>query len=228
MTTLTLDTPFERLRDRTVGEIAALLPGATRVFRAFKLDFCCGGEVPLGAAAAAKGLDPADVERALESLKVADVAAVPSETGALIDHILARYHDTHRRELPELIKLATRVEAVHARHPDVPAGLAELLRTIAGELEVHMKKEELILFPALRRGDNPAVSGPIGQMRHEHDDHGARLRELEELAQGFRPPADACRSWQALYSGAAKLVADVMEHVHLENNVLFPRFEALR
>lgn len=217
----------ENLQARTVGEIAASLPGATAVFRRFKLDFCCGGDVPLGAAARQRGVDPVEVERELSLLQTSEEAAVPERISDLIEHILTRYHETHRRELPELVKLSRRVEAVHAAHPRVPSGLAELLHRMAGELEIHMKKEELILFPAMKRGLQ-GLSGPIVQMRLDHDDHGEQLRRIQEITHGLALPQEACRSWQALYAGVGKLVDDLMEHIHLENNVLFPASEASR
>jgi|tagenome__1003787_1003787.scaffolds.fasta_scaffold20891204_2 regulator of cell morphogenesis and NO signaling len=208
----------------TVGEIAAALPGATAVFRRFGMDFCCKGNVALAESARLRGVDPVEVERALSALDgVADRTAAPQETSALIDHIFARYHESHRRELPELVRLARKVEKVHAARADVPRGLAGLLERMSRELEQHMAKEELILFPAMKRGGLP-LDAPIACMRHEHDDHGAHLGELERLTDGVTLPAGACRTWQALYAGLAKLQDDLMEHIHLENNVLFPRF----
>jgi regulator of cell morphogenesis and NO signaling len=212
----------------TVGEIAASLPGATAVFRRFGLDFCCKGDVVLAESARQRGVDLAEVERALAALDgAADRFAPPTESPALIDHILARYHETHRRELPELIGLARRVEKVHAARTDVPRGLADLLERVASELEHHMAKEELILFPAMKRGGF-SLDAPIACMRHEHDDHGRHLSELDALTNGITVPAGACRTWQALYAGLAKLADDLMEHIHLENNVLFPRFASAR
>lgn len=221
--TASLQTP--PFRDRRVGDIAATLPGATAVFRKFGLDFCCAGDAPLSVAASQHGADLAAIERDLGAL---DPAEGPldglAETPDLIRHILARFHETHRRELPELIALARRVEAVHAEHPLVPRGLGEQLQQMAGELEVHMKKEELILFPAMTRMPD-GLGTPISRMREEHVGHGIQLDRLAEIARNFELPDDACRSWRALYAGAAKFTNDVMEHIHLENNVLFPRFE---
>ncbi|MBX9841127.1 MAG: hemerythrin domain-containing protein [Xanthobacteraceae bacterium] len=116
------------------------------------------------------------------------------ESGELIDHILTRYHDTHRRELPELIMLSRKVEAVHAGHSKAPAGLADVLQDMLGELEVHMKKGELILFPAMRRRAGPGLDAPIAQIRHDHDGHVEQLRKLERLTDNFIVPIDACRS----------------------------------
>lgn len=214
-------------RSPTVGEIAASLPGATAVFRRFGMDFCCKGNVALADSARERGIALADVERALAALDNAAPSAAPQESAALVDHIVSRYHDTHRRELPELIQLARKVEKVHAKRSDVPRGLADLLERMSIELQQHMAKEELILFPAMKQSMAAGLDMPIARMRHEHDDHGAHLRELDRLTNGITVPADACRTWQALYGGLVKLVDDLMEHIHLENNVLFPRFSAV-
>ncbi len=109
----------------------------------------------------------------------------------------------------------------------MPRGLADLLERMSTELQQHMAKEELILFPAMKQSTAAGLDMPIARMRHEHDDHGAHLRELDRLTNGVTVPADACRTWQALYAGLAKLTDDLMEHIHLENNVLFPRFSAV-
>ncbi len=211
---------------RTVAEIAAALPGATAVFRKHKLDFCCGGGVPLGEAVAKRGASLPVLEEELAALVPDDTATPPLDTDALIGLIEARFHAVHRRELPELARLARRVETVHADKPDVPRGLAALLETMASELESHMQKEEQVLFPLMRRGGHPMIMHPIGMMRHEHDDHGEHLRALEALTNGGVPPAGACNTWRALYAGTRKFTDDLMEHIHLENNVLFPRFAA--
>jgi len=214
---------------RTVGDIAASTPGATAVFRRFRIDFCCHGDLDLAAAAARRGVDPAALEQALEEL-AAPAADMPAamDSAALIDHIRSSYHEAHRQQLPELIALSRKVEAVHRDHPKVPAGLAEALRRIAADLEAHMAKEEASLFPAmLDAGEGEGGLGlSIAALRADHDGHGQMVELVEAMTGRFAPPADACRSWQALYVGAARFVDDLMEHIHLENNVLFPRFAA--
>ena len=217
--------PQDSLALRTLGDIAASLPGATAVFRKAKLDFCCGGGVSLATAADRKGLDLGQLQAELAALGPDTRALEPAaDTATLIDHIETRFHATHRRELPELQRLARRVEAVHRGHADVPAGLADLLERMAAELEDHMQKEEQVLFPLMRNGGHPMIGHPIGMMMSEHDDHGAHLRRLEELTHEFTPPDDACPPWRALYAGARKLSDDLIEHIHTENNILFPRF----
>jgi len=210
---------------RSVGEIAASLPGATAVFRRHKLDFCCGGSESLAEAARKKGLDPAAIEAELAGLPPQD-SPVPDNSDDIINYIVERYHDVHRRELPELRNLAARVEEVHAGHPAVPKGLSQLLARMQAELESHMEKEEQILFPMMRMGGNPMIVHPIAMMRHEHDEHGEALDMLAAITADLKLPGDACNTWRALYAGLGKLVEDLTEHMHIENNILFPRFEA--
>ncbi len=215
----------DSLRNRTVGDLAATLPGATAIFRKLKLDFCCGGDALLADAVRKRGLDIAVVEEELAALDSSKSAPAPEATGALIDHILARYHEVHRRELPELVRLAKKVEAVHAHHPEAPKDIAVTLDAIQTELEKHMRTEETELFPFMKQQDANRSQLPVAQMRHDHDQHGELLHRLEARTNGFVLPEGACRSWEALWAGSSKLVDDVMEHIHLENNVLFPRFE---
>lgn len=218
-------TATEGFAGRTLSDIAASLPGATAVFRRRKMDFCCGGGVPLAEAAATKGLDLAALEAELEALADGGSAADADQpTEALIGRILERYHAVHRRELPELVRLARRVEAVHRENPNVPAGLADLLDEMEQEMVSHMMKEERILFPMMLAGQGAMAGGPIAVMRHEHDDHGDRLARIMALTGHATPPLGACTTWRALYAGIQKFAEDLTEHVHLENNVLFPRF----
>ncbi len=156
------------------------------------------------------------------------VASYPTEPTALIDHILMHYHDAHRRQLPELIRMAAKVEAVHAGHVAAPTGLAALLTTMHSELLQHMEKEESILFPMLERGGNPFVVHPIGVMRTEHEEHAERLQHLLALTRNATPLADACTTWQQLCAGVREFVDDLQQHIRLENEVLFPQFEEQR
>ena len=145
------------------------------------------------------------------------------DSGALVRHIVARYHEVHRREIGELIRLARRVEATHADHPAAPLGLADLLARVRGEMDEHMKKEEEGIFPMFLDG-HPDLGPAIDIMRDDHDAHGERLRRLEALTRNHTPPGDACEGWRALYAGTRKFAADLREHIGLENDVLFPRF----
>lgn len=225
-----MHTETHPLLQQTLAQIAIDIPGATALLRQHKLDFCCNGQRSLAQACAERSperaLDLAALLAGLEALQQASAPAAPSADPAqLIDHILQRYHDTHRQQLPELVRMARRVEAVHAQHPAAPVGLADFLEFLQAELEQHMAKEEQILFPMLRSGGHPMICGPIGVMRHEHTEHGANLERLAALTQQHTAPAGACTTWRALYAGTERLVEDLMQHIHLENNLLFPQFE---
>jgi len=210
---------------QSIGAIAVQIPGATAIFRKLKLDFCCGGQQALAKACADKGLDTEQVLQALNALEHTATLPPTPTASELVDHILQRYHEVHRQQLPELIRMARRVEAVHRDLPQVPRGLADHLETMEQELLEHMAKEEQILFPLLKQGGHPMVIHPIGMMRHEHVSHGAQLERLAELTTQHQPPVGACNTWQALYAGTARLTEDLIEHIHTENNLLFPAFE---
>ncbi len=212
--------------NQTLGHVAASHPVSTLVFLRHRLDFCCGGGQRLAEACQRAGLDPEAVIKEIETAETAraserwDTRSLPD----LIDFILGAYHAPLRVDLPALLEAARRVERVHEKKSSCPRGLAALLAQLADELEQHMTKEEQILFPAIREGrGGGAVRMPIRVMMQEHDDHGENLRRMRELATGFEPPPEACATWRALYAGLQKLEADLMEHIHLENNILFPR-----
>ncbi|MBV8471267.1 MAG: iron-sulfur cluster repair protein YtfE [Burkholderiaceae bacterium] len=227
-TAVELDRPVQAaaLADQSLGQIAVGLPGATAIFRRLKLDFCCGGQISLRQAAQDKHLDLNAVLQELARLDRPDEAPPVEQPAKLIAHILERYHAVHRLQLPELERMARRVEAVHRDHPDVPAGLAEHLAEMEQELLDHMQKEETVLFPLLERGGQSWVNQPIAMMRQEHTVHGAALEEMVALAHEMTPPPGACNTWRALYSGLQQFHDDLISHIHLENNLLFPQFDS--
>lgn len=215
-----------QLLDSTLGNIACSIPGATRVFHEFHLDFCCGGQKTLREAALARGIDAEQVQERLLALGSEDAQEADWRQASperLIEHLLQRYHAVHRAQLPELIRLAGRVEQVHGDREHCPRGLTELLIDMQQELESHMQKEEQILFPMIQRGGGRMAGGPITVMRYEHDQHGETLERIVALTDDMQPPADACNTWRALYRGLDELRCDLMQHIHLENNLLFPR-----
>ena len=210
----------------TLADLAITRPGATRVFLKHGLDFCCGGRRPLEEACAEKGLDPgallAEIER--EDAKGGDLARWAGRPLAeLIDFIVSHYHARHRADLPEVISLAEKVEQVHADKPTCPRGLAALLRTVHAAVLDHLAKEEQILFPLIRAGHGSRAGGPIHVMEQEHEDHGKNLARIRELTADLSAPPEACASWGALYLRLGQFADELMEHIHLENNVLFPR-----
>ena len=210
---------------QTLADLALSHPAASRVFRLHRLDFCCGGKRSIVDACEQRGLDADAILREIQANddRESNVDWREQPLSQLVEHILANFHEAHRRELPDLIELARKVERVHADKESVPAGLAEHLVAMRFALEIHMQKEEQILFPAILNGQGIQMRGPTMQMEREHDEHAANLQRLRELASDFLPPAEACTSWRALFLRCEQLEADIMAHIHLENHVLFPR-----
>ena len=212
--------------ESTLADLATTHAGASRVFQRHGLDFCCNGKVTVAEACWRRGLDPAQI---LAELRAEVRPAAPESRwdarplDDLVQHVLDRYHAGHRRELPRLLQLAAKVERVHADKPACPRGLFARLQHVGDELEQHMQKEEQVLFPMLRSGVGAMAAGPIQVMEEEHVGHGHNLAEIRRLAHDFVPPPEACNTWRALYVGLAELEREVMQHIHLENHVLFPR-----
>lgn len=211
----------------TLSELARAIPSSTRVFLRHRLDFCCGGRRTLAEACASAGLDAAAIEAELEveasrgDQPVHWERRTPTE---LADHIEAHYHAALRRDLPPLIEAARKVERVHADKPGVPAGLAAVLTEFFAEMQSHMTKEEQILFPLIRRGARgEAVFMPVRMMESEHDAHREHLLAIRRLTGDLRLPPAACATWTALYRGLLTLEEELMQHIHLENNILFAR-----
>ena len=210
----------------TLAELATAHPAASRVFHRHGLDFCCGGRRPLADACEERGLDAVTVINEIARESVAqpqtprwDTAPIPS----LIDFIVTRYHDRLRSELPELAALARKVEGKHAEKPTCPRGLADHLVVMHENVLMHLAKEEKVLFPLIKDGMGRMATGPVRVMEQEHDDHREALMRVRELTNDMTAPPEACTSWRALYLRLDELEADLMEHIHLENNVLFRR-----
>lgn len=225
----------------TVGSIVAQRPAVSRVFEQAGIDYCCGGKIPLGDVCQKQGIDPQTFLASLEEWAAAagtepvvDAAAM-TLTG-LADHIEGTHHAYLKTELPRLGALTTKVAAVHGEHDTRLAEVRDTVAGLAAEMSQHMLKEEQILFPMIRQLEAsqavPAfhcgsVANPIGQMEREHDQAGVALVQLRTLTDGFTPPAWACNTYRAMLDALAGLEHDLHQHVHKENNILFPRALAL-
>ncbi len=235
---------MQLIAEKTVREYATEAPATIRVFEALGIDYCCGGKRTLRDACTTAGIEP---ERVLSLLALLDAPVAVTTTDwatqslrALITHILDTHHTYVRREMPRILGLLAKVVARHAaQHPEVRE-IEEVFAALEQELSSHMFKEEQILFPYLNRLEQSVEKGgtlpsacfstveqPISMMLAEHDDAGALLARLRELSSGYQPPPGACPTYIGAYAGLADFERDLHQHIHLENNILFPRATAL-
>ncbi len=223
-----------------VGDIAALNPAVARVLESAGIDYCCSGRTTLACACASKGVDAdqllAQIEHARQGASPAERTWTDATMTELADHIQETHHAFVRAELPRLVAMARKVDSAHgARRPEL-AELAAIVADLEREMTSHMQKEEQVLFPALRTMEagcpGPGASfgwiadGPIRCMMQEHDHAGRALERMRQLTGGYRLPPGACTTYQVLFQGLAAFEANLHEHVHKENNILFP--QALR
>lgn len=210
----------------TLAELAVTHPAAARVFRRHRLDFCCGGRRPLDEVCSERQLDP---DAILAAIAAEDPLMADQERWdraplkALVEHIVSVYHARLRDQLPALVAMARRVEVRHADKASCPRGLADHLDAMHAAVLDHLQKEELILFPLIVAGMGPRAGGPVLAMELEHEHHGEDLAEIRRLTDDLAAPAEACTTWRALYLGLQQLEQELMEHIHLENNILFRR-----
>ena len=226
---------------KNVRDYAIETPQTIPVFEKLGIDFCCGGNRPLEEACAAANVNVDEVQKALEKalaepIRPSDRELRAGSLGELISHIVKTHHVYVRTQTPEIERLLEKVYSKHGeKHPEL-AHIRSVFRGLGQELMMHMMKEENILFPYIERMEEAVVQGdpilpppfgtvanPIRMMEHEHDDAGIALKALRETSQGYTPPADACVSFQALYTALENYEKDLHQHIHLENNVLFPR-----
>lgn len=234
--TLTVSAPGTPLADQTVGEIVAGYPNFSRVFQFYDMGFCCQGKLTLREACTRKGVPLETVLQALEAEKnQAEPTAVNPTTlsaSELADYIVDKHHGFLRKELPRIHAMAERVADVHGGHTPSLIELYEVFTRMGMELAAHAKKEEHILFPRIKELETAqakasVLAAPIRQMMAEHDSTGAAIERIRELTNGYRPPPEACNTYRALFAGLADLEADTVAHIHLENEVLFPRVLAM-
>ena len=220
---------------QTVAGIAANSFAAVRIFSKHGIDFCCGGHRPLAEVCLEKQLS---TDALIAELESGIAGAAPDETdwntaplSELVRHIVARHHEYLRAELP---RIQGWLDRVYAKYGEQDAGsigrLPEIFNALRAELEMHLMKEEAVLFPAVVRMAAPcggSFDGPIAVMEMEHEHAGAALRAMRELTGGYTAPDHACRTYRALFEALAELEADLHLHIHLENNILFPRVQQL-
>jgi regulator of cell morphogenesis and NO signaling len=223
----------------TVRELAVEMPHATRIMEKLKIDYCCGGHRPFTEACTDAGLDADEVLREIaesfQSGSDGQMETASFQTWSLhklTGYIVETHHVFTRQELDRLTALISKVCAAHGRnHPEVLM-ISTLFRALRGELVPHMNKEEQVLFPYIDRleADGPvgpppfgSVSNPVRMLMAEHDVAGEILAKVRTISNGFTVPPDTCISYQTLYQALEALEQDLHQHIHLENNILFPR-----
>jgi regulator of cell morphogenesis and NO signaling len=210
----------------TLADLAVAHPAAARVFYANRLDFCCGGRRPFADACRERGLD---AEAILDEIRRQETVAEPptrwelAPVSALVEYIVSHYHRRLRAALPHLVEMARLVEVRHHDKVACPVGLAALLEHVHRSVLDHLETEEAFLFPTLVRGTGARLSAPVYVMELEHEHHKSDLLRIRALTSDLTPPAGACTTWRALYAGLQQLEQELMEHIHLENNILFRR-----
>ena len=230
---------------KTVGEIAAEMPSATRELERLGIDYCCGGSRTLGEACAEANIS---IDEALARLENSVASAQPGESNDwqnqlladLIAHITGTHHAFVRAESPRIEALAAKVVGVHGKnHPEL-LQVQEVFAALAEELRVHLMKEEQVLFPYVVRMEESVLAGepappamfgtvmnPVRMMMQEHDGAGDALRSLRSITNNYKVPEDACISYRTLYQALQGFESDLHQHIHLENNILFPRAVAM-
>lgn len=227
------ETMNNQLLDRPVGQLVAEKPARSRVFERWGIDYCCGGKKTLFETCEIRAIDSNDIVRDLENsdsdsaseTAALDLRAVP--LGQLCDHIVKTHHGYLREALPRLSMLIEKVADRHGSNDRRLIDLKNLFARFRADMTSHMAKEEHILFPMIEALENDTsdrgIEYPIRAMLAEHDNAGADVAEMRSLTNGFSPTPEACNTYRAMLHGLAELETDLHQHVHKENNILFPR-----
>jgi regulator of cell morphogenesis and NO signaling len=230
---------------KTVRDMVLENPASTRVFEKLGIDYCCGGNKSLDEACRTANLN---IDQVLDSLEKANQAGLARQNhqdwqvaplAAVIEHIKTTHHKYTREELARLGPLFAKVASVHGKnHPEL-IKMHRVFQDLAQELSGHLMKEEMVLFPYIARMEAAltskeavrapfgSVQNPVAMMEHEHDSAGNALHAMREASGAYTAPGDACISYQTLYKALAEFEADLHQHIHLENNILFPRAIAM-
>jgi regulator of cell morphogenesis and NO signaling len=239
-TTAAEENPMTLTATKTIRELAVEIPNATRVFEKLGIDYCCGGARSLEDACQAANLS---IDQVLDQLNGAAQPVASTDRdwqtaplADLVEHIVSTHHKYVREETARLHPLLAKVCSVHGKnHPELHT-ISDTFDGLAQELAMHMMKEEAMLFPYIVRMEesvvqkDPVLPPPFGSVQHpvhmmmqEHDSAGVALRKLRELSTGYQSPPDGCFSYRTLFQALEAFEADLHQHIHLENNILFPR-----
>ncbi len=233
-------TTTESMEHKTVGEFVAEDFRTAKVFEKYGIDFCCGGKVPLAAACREKAVDLAGISREIE-----EATSEPVERSQnfaswglpfLSDYIINTHHGYLKENTAQIAVYADKIAEVHgSRHPEV-VEIARIFARIATDMAAHLREEEEVLFPAIKRidaagkdgtapeaKDMEALKACLVKLNHEHDEIGEAVHTIRHLAKGYAIPADVCNTFAVTYRMLKEFEDDLHKHVHLENNILFPK-----
>ncbi len=225
--------------DQPLGEIVAAFPTAALIFKKYRIDFCCSGDRPLALAVEAKKLNVQDVIKELDEAYAAEAERKDRgvdwqsvDYASLVDHVVHTHHAYLKQELGGIAEFTNRIRNVHgSRHPEL-VRLDELFRQVRAELESHMQKEEAQIFPLVKQyaadGSRQALADAvktIDELEAEHSAVGELLEEMRVITSDYALPPDACRSYTVTFQKLEELEDDMFQHIHLENNIMFPRLE---
>ncbi len=227
------------LQERTVAEVVTENIKTADIFKKHGIDFCCGGGVSIKRACEKANIDPELLEAELRNLEVAPDRAFDYnrwKLDFLTDHIINVHHQYVEESSPLLLQYAKRVNHVHGSHYTELAEIEELVSKVVQAMAAHQRKEELILFPFIKKlvqaqtEGTPvpethfgSVENPIHMMEEEHDEAGDLMKRISELSNGFTPPQGACNTYRAFFAKLEEFEDDLHQHIHLENNILFPK-----
>src|SRR5690554_1269341 len=230
---------METLKQKTVADLVTENIKTAHIFKKHGIDFCCGGGISVERACEKKGIDFETLEEELTQALAEQDRSYNYKlwtSDFLTDHIVNIHHAYIEENSPMLLQYADRVMKVHGHHYTELVEINDLVRRVVGELASHMKKEELILFPFIKKMVNAqkegatlprppfgTVDNPIAMMEEEHDAAGELFREIAELSNNYTPPPSACNTYKAFYAKLEEFENDLHLHVHLENNILIPR-----
>lgn len=230
---------MELTPERTVADYVTENIKASHIFKKYGIDFCCGGGISLEKACADKGVEYSQLLEELQNLDITEKKGVRFNDlpiNELIDYIVEKHHKYVEANIGLLIQYSSKVAKVHGTNSPELIEVNKLFQKVAGELASHLKKEELILFPfikkmliAEREGTSiniphfSTVENPIKMMEDEHEEAGNIFKEIARITNNYTPPAHACNTYRALFDKLDEFEQDLHQHIHLENNILHPK-----
>jgi len=230
--------PTKNLLDKTIGEIVAGDYRTAKIFEKYGIDFCCGGNVALAATCKDKRIDLAKITKELDAVKSEPGQRsenyVSWETPFLVDYIINAHHGYIKENIGPIAAYTHKIAAVHGVHHPEVIKIAEIFDKIAGDLMIHLREEEEVFFPAIKRADATRKAGAdleakdiktikdsLNKLRHEHEAVGDAIHTIRHLAKDYAIPDDVCNTFVITYQHLKEFEADLHKHVHLENNILF-------